>query len=177
MSEVSLYISYERGTPVHLSSKVNLPHEINLRAWCSATLVTQRSDIRNPRTPPCELIVCFLGVQQEAAARKHIEEGEARKAEGNAALKAGDLPLAVRKYPFNPPDQILVFDILGLHCRSAESRELWYKSKNAEKRICPTLRLVDPEGVTEPLSSEYGRCKTVTARFWPWLCGKSLSTV
>jgi hypothetical protein len=46
-------------------------------------------------------IACdFLrSLRQEAAARKHIEEGEARKAEGNAALKAGDLPLAVRKYP------------------------------------------------------------------------------
>ena len=28
-----------------------------------------------------------------------------------------------------------------------------------------------------PLLREYGTCKTVRARFWPWLSGKSLSTL
>ena len=34
-----------------------------------------------------------------------------------------------------------------------------------------------PSGVGGPLSSEYGTHETVTARFWPWLTGKSHSTL
>ena len=31
-----------------------------------------------------------------------------------------------------------------------------------------------PSGLSQtPLSSEYGTCETVKARFWPWLSGKS----
>ena len=30
-----------------------------------------------------------------------------------------------------------------------------------------------PAGSVRPLSSEYGTCQTVKARFWPWLSGKT----
>ena len=32
---------------------------------------------------------------------------------------------------------------------------------------------VEHRDISKPLSSEYGTCETVKARFWPWLPGES----
>jgi len=45
--------------------------------------------------------------------------------------------------------------------------------KKKKKKKKKHARLVNTPFHPTPLSSEYGTNKTVKARFWPWLSGKS----
>jgi len=60
-----------------------------------------------------------------------------------------------------------------IRAHSTRLARTWRESEHARRRSKTQTLNTEPCTTPEPLSSEYGTYKTVTATFWPWLSGKT----